>query len=717
MTWASESIKMKNKKSLALSRKILVALSLILLFTLITTLFSMYVDPSWKNTQGGIWLLIGKSFTSSTAILVAVFTLVSLIVGVYTNIFIQSENTGFIHQLPEIDKFFTGRKKQLQDLEEKFLSSEANIFGIHGMGGLGKTTLIVAFANRIAKKFDAELFLDMRGQSENPVTPDEAMLYVVRSFNPTYSNLENKSLITGAYRSLLKDKKVLILLDNVKDDAQVAELTPMEGSILLFTSRYKFSLPSSFQHELLLMSEEESCQLLIKIVPRVNTQEAGQIAELCGYLPIALKKAGYTILQYQYMSVGEYISKLSETKNRIGLIDASTSLSYNLLSNELKTAWRKMSVFQYDFGQEVASFILQCDEKQSADILTKLFSLSLVNGHIIQPSVPNEFDIAEYRFKFHDLDRLFANSKIKTKEQRDAEIAIVEHYSTVLNTIYVYFDKGGTDFLVSLSAFDREWVNISHAQYIAKKYSRTNERAAELCIGLCLNAAKFLDIRFPKEVIADWSETALRVSRRRKDLRNECLVLNNLGTAYSDMGDIDRGIPLLERAIEIARNINLPKAQINPLDNLGNAYRRKGDTAKSLEYHFESYKISKKEKATTAEPGTLTNIGNVYRDMGDLKNAIRYHILGLDTARKMDLKIEEINSLINLAADYIINGKIIMAVKSNWMALTLSKRLKIVRLEHLARGLFVDMLRTFSLSLAAKVEYFRDKATISSLGE
>jgi hypothetical protein len=70
-----------------------------------------------------------------------------------------------------------------------------------------------------------------------------------------------------------------------------------------------------------------------------------------------------------------------------------------------------------------------------------------------------------------------------------------------------------------------------------------------------------------------------------------------------------------------------------------------------------------------------------------------------------------------LAADYIINGKIIMAVKSNWMALTLSKRLKIVRLEHLARGLFVDMLRTFSLSLAAKVEYFRDKATISSLGE
>jgi tetratricopeptide (TPR) repeat protein len=678
-------------------RNILLALVLILSFTVILAFMNWRINAGWQNTPGGLWLVLGNSLTYATGFIVTVFTIVNLLGGFNRKSASQNDGARFIHQLPDTEKNFTGRVPELLELEEQFSKSEINVCGIHGMGGLGKTALTIAFANKIAKKYDADLFLDMRGHSDNTATPEEAMLHVVRSFNPTYSGLQNKSLIAGAYRSILKEKKTIILLDNVKDEASIQDLIPPTGSMLLFTSRRKFSISNSFQLNLPLMTNDEAVQLLIKVASRLNKEEASQIARLCGYLPNSLVKAAYMLKQYQSMDVGEYISLLSKAQTRVGLVEASISISYNLLSNELKTAWRYLSIFPDDFGLEVACFILGCDSKQGQKILTELLELSLVNPDLAFPSVPNEFDIAEYRVRFHDLDRLFARTKLKNNERKVLELKLAEYYATVLSTINVYFDRGGTDFLVSLSAFDREWANIEHAKKITEKYYKINDRAGHLCLHYCMSSLRFLDIRFPKEILIEWSKTALRIARRRKDMPNEGRALNNLGTAYSDIGEMDQGIPLLLKAIEIAQKSNMLQSEISPLDNLANAYRRKGDTEKALEYHLKAYERAKEVNDKDSEASILNNLGNVYLDMEDFKNAFHYHQLALKMAKANSL--EEVTALLNLTADYIIQGNIFKAVHHNWLALQLSKKMKIKSYEQRSwnsfRSMFKSLLSVF----------------------
>lgn len=626
----------------------------------------------------------------------------------------KGETMSFLHQLPELPKNFTGRDEQLKELERQLTKSTTNTFGIFGMGGLGKTTVTVAFAYQTSDKFDAEIFIDMGGMTDRPITSEEVMLHVVRSFSPTYSIQENNSLLIGAYRSILKENKVLLLFDNIRDEKQIQGLIPPTNSILIFTSRKKFSLPDSFFLELPLMSEEEACLLLRKTTNRPNKTETRQIAKLCGYLPNALVKAGSILNERRDLSVGKYISMLLDAEKRIALTDASTSLSYNLLNNQLKTAWKRLSIFPRDFGVEAACFILECSESVCRKILNELTKLSLLTPQLTPPTVPNEYDITESRFKLHELDREFARAKLKKDEQKRLELTLAEYYSTVLNAIFNYFNKGGTDYLVSLSAFDREWVNIENAQRISAKYSRTNDRAAEICISLCTNSPGLLDIRMPKNIIIEWSETALRITRRKRDIINSGVALNNLGTAYSDSLEIEKAIPLLKESIEIAQRTNMPHYLIGRLDNLGNAYRRKGDIENSLKYHMDAYEKAKETNNTNHLMGTLSNIGNVYRDIGDIKNALHYHQLDLKLVREKGITHWETLVLVNLCIDYLIQRNLLRALKNCLLALKHAKELRIASLEAMSLQLLRDMFITMFLNRSGRIEYFRNRSTVGA---
>jgi len=670
-----------------------------------------------NEIENEVKIALGNNYRLIIIILFLVLTIIS---GYFTWLQLkqeknhQDEKVSFLHQLPELVKNFTGRKEQLKELARQFKKSTTNTFGIYGMGGLGKTTLTVAFAHQTSEKFNAELFIDMRGMTDRPITPEEVMLHVVQSYSPTFSYQGNNSLLKGAYRSILKENKVLLLFDNVRDEKQIQDLIPPANSALIFTSRIKFSLPQSFSLELPLLSEEEACQLLLNITTRLNRTDSIKIANLCGYLPNALVKAGGIINEREDISVSEYISLLLEAEKRATLTEVSTSLSYNLLNNQLKTAWKRLSIFPGDFGIEAACIILKCSESIGQKILAELIKLSLLTPQLTPPTVPNEFDVTEYRYMFHELDREFARAKLKDGEKKRLELTLAEYYSTVLDAIFTYFNKGGTDYLVSLSAFDREWVNIENAQRISAKYSKTNARAAEICISLCTNSAGLLDIRMPKNIIIEWSETALRIVRRNRDIFNTGVALNNLGTAYSDNLEIEKAIPLLKESIEIAQRTNMPHYLIARLDNLGNAYRRKGDVKNALKYHMDAYEKAKETNNTNHLMGTLANIGNVYRDMGDIKNAIYYHQLDLKLVREKGIKHWETLVLVNISVDYIIQRNLLKALKNCFLALKLSRELRIGSLESMSLQLFRDMFITMLLNRSRRIEYFRNKSTVDN---
>ena len=89
------------------------------------------------------------------------------------------------HQIPPPPADFKGREKEINEILINF-DKGANITGLRGMGGIGKTALAFVLADRIKGRFpDGDLYLDLRGTSKSPLSPSEAMAQVIRAYRPT----------------------------------------------------------------------------------------------------------------------------------------------------------------------------------------------------------------------------------------------------------------------------------------------------------------------------------------------------------------------------------------------------------------------------------------------------------------------------------------------------------------------------------------------------
>ena len=112
------------------------------------------------------------------------------------------------------------------------------------MGGAGKTTLAIEAAWRMAGRFpDGILYIDMLGfGTAPPLTPAQAITAVIEQLEPTAKLPDRLDQLLPLYRRLLAGRKLLLLLDNARDTAQVADLVPPPPVALLVTSRHQIFL-------------------------------------------------------------------------------------------------------------------------------------------------------------------------------------------------------------------------------------------------------------------------------------------------------------------------------------------------------------------------------------------------------------------------------------------------------------------------------------------
>ena len=169
---------------------------------------------------------------------------------------------------------FKGREEEITDILSNF-EKGATITGLRGMGGVGKTALALVLADKIKNQFpDGQIFVDMRGTSNNPelppLTPEEAMAQVIRAYNPVDRLPENSNELRGLYLSILAGKRALLLLDNAASGEQVEPLLPPAGCSVLITSRIKFALPGLAEKDLDILPSDKACELLLEIAPRIG---------------------------------------------------------------------------------------------------------------------------------------------------------------------------------------------------------------------------------------------------------------------------------------------------------------------------------------------------------------------------------------------------------------------------------------------------------------
>ncbi|MFG1687161.1 ATP-binding protein [Nonomuraea sp. NPDC049269] len=314
-------------------------------------------------------------------------------------------------QLPAGVTEFVGRRRELMALADYYENANTmTAVAIDGMAGVGKTALTVHAAHRLTSRFpDGQLFVDLHGHTEgmSPVYPGDALARVLRTLGVVDEYIpEHLDDRAALYRSVLADRKVLIVLDNAADEDQVRPLLPAgPGCGLIVTSRHRLiGLDDTRTLSLDVLPPEEAVALFTRTSGKERVADAPatvlvEIVERCGLLPLAIRIAAVQLQARSTWSAGHLLHRL--TDDRLAeltagphSVGAALDLSYQRLSEEQRRVYRLLgSHVGTEFGAAEAAAALDTTVVRARRLLDQLLDV-----HLLRESAP-------CRYRFHDLVR------------------------------------------------------------------------------------------------------------------------------------------------------------------------------------------------------------------------------------------------------------------------------------------------------------------------
>ncbi|MEU8431301.1 BTAD domain-containing putative transcriptional regulator [Streptomyces sp. NPDC029216] len=583
---------------------------------------------------------------------------------------------------------FTGRTKELNELFE-FVREGApgqerysRIVAIDGMGGMGKTSLAVRAAHRLADRYpDGQLLIDLRGftPGETPVTPASALDGLLRTLGTPGDRIpEDLEGRAALWRAVLDGRRILLLLDNAVDAAQIRPLLPASpGCLVLVTSRARLlDLDGVEWVSIDLMKPEESTDLMTQTLGAARVaaepEAAAELAELCGHLPLALRIATARLRNRPRWTVRYLVERLRDETRRMDELSsgersvaATLRLSYLAMDEKHRTAFRMLSLHPgADIDVHAAAALLGTTLRDAEDTLEFLLDVHLVQ----QP------DIGLYTF--HDLVRSFAQSlRVPATEAADAAAVerLLGYYLTATDEAcevlfpgrnyrptgippYAgelpalgradlagrWFDQEHDGLLAAVSLADRR----GHDRYTAClsrnlafhlhargqfdefwSLGRLSVAAARrlddpglLSVSLSnLGAACWKLGRFEEglEVAAEGRDTAVRLGDRHIEAHSE----STIGLLLSMLGQYTAALPLIERAIGMAGELGALREESEALTMLSSLHAACGRYAEAEEAARRALRISRGLGYRGGETTALTDLAVAQAGRGAYEEA------------------------------------------------------------------------------------------------
>ncbi|WP_329367836.1 helix-turn-helix domain-containing protein [Streptomyces sp. NBC_00669] len=324
-------------------------------------------------------------------------------------------------ELPRVIADFTGRSAELVWIGELVYAESAPGVGVIGLitgsAGLGKTTFAVRAAHTVRASFpDGVLFLDLLGMSSHPVPADDALRSVLRALGVADPQIpDGAESRASLYRSILRERRVLVVLDNAASEEQVRPLLPAGGTsrALITTRRLLAGLEGVRRLVLGPMPVPEATRLLTGILgERAATDDEAdltRLSELCGGLPLALRIIGNRLASRPGWDAGELAARLADEERRLDQFTAGDlrianafGMSYEQLADQARSLFRRLAdVPGPDFDAALAAVAGAMPVKEVWDALDDLVDLGLLQ------------DSTAGRYRFHDLVRLFARERLR----------------------------------------------------------------------------------------------------------------------------------------------------------------------------------------------------------------------------------------------------------------------------------------------------------------
>lgn len=204
------------------------------------------------------------------------------------------------------------------------------LISVHGQGGVGKSALAVRAAHLAAASYpDGQLFADLGGPTSlNTSRLADLLRHFLNELGGVAGPDIDPDRLGARLRSILAGRRILVVLDDVADTAQIRPfLSTGSSSAVLVTSRARFTTLDGAEHVLVReLSVPDSVELLSRLVgPRVRAEPdaAVQIVELCGCLPLALRIAAARLLDHPHWRIRELADRLSDRSTRLDELETN----------------------------------------------------------------------------------------------------------------------------------------------------------------------------------------------------------------------------------------------------------------------------------------------------------------------------------------------------------------------------------------------------------
>ncbi|WP_250005088.1 BTAD domain-containing putative transcriptional regulator [Actinoplanes sp. M2I2] len=552
--------------------------------------------------------------------------------------------------LPDLPHF-TGRgdslRRALGLLHGRAAGSALRIVAIEGIPGVGKTSLATHLAYRVADEYpDGQLYADLRGlDPDAALDPAEVLQAFLHALGVRGPDIPKNDLArSGLYRSVLAERRVLIVLDNVRDADQARPLLPgAPGSLVLVTSRYSLAglAATHGAHVLALdvLPADEARELLVSRVgaARALADRAAldEIVDLCAGLPLALAVVAARALARPGFRLSDVARELHDAQGSLdgfGSDDPDSDLraifswSYRALSPAAARLFRLLALHP---GPDVTLPAAASLGGLSAGDARTVFG-ELARSRLITERRPG-------RYGAHDLIAAYARELMldgeSVAEREAAADRLLRYYRRVAYAANLFINAPidaepvAYEGVVAEPRDDKEaaaWFTAERAELKAVIRQAIDRGRVYDAWQLELTVQGF----YQRE--GWWHEWAtvvgecLTAAEDGGDRAGAAEMLRSLAGAQFYLGNSPLALGLLERALGIFTELGNASREALTLRNLGEVSFATGDYVRSVDHHHQALRMAESLGDRVAQADVLCRLADAQYELGD-------HVLSFET--------------------------------------------------------------------------------------
>lgn len=631
-----------------------------------------------------------------------------------------------VWQLPRVVHNLAGRDDLLAILDMLLLDHDPNqpapVVALHGMPGIGKTSLAVFWGYRRRDRFpDGCLFLNVHGYGPNPpVSADDAIARCLESLDvPAREVPPPGPRRTDKLNRMLAGRKILVLLDNVRDPAHVRPvLSAISSCPVLTTSR---AMPTGLVIRdgvrsvvVAPMSIEDSAALLCEdIGDRRATDDRASVTALAassGGLPLALKLIGQIAANRPHTSLADIARELDTCNALLEATGEDTELdtlqgaffmSVSALPPEAAAVLPVLGLHPRPSFSRHAACALAGQDLGETERLLKI----LTEVHLLEQE-------GFHRYRFHDLLHAYAANRshrdLPTEEQHDAVERLADFYCrsasaawrmlvphgqpvpalpTHTKTVPLVFDTDNEALqwcakergnLVAVTLLAANYQFHEYAWRIPAIMGEAVERWGfrddfldsvhvalqsarvvgnrEAEIGMLNYLGGSFFVRHNYRGALTQFTDALAIAQQAGHREGLSVSLHNVASASLELGDSEEAIRLYRQSLDLKRQLAAPGGAAHCLHRIALAHQRSGRYDEALDHYRQALKIRENIDDLRGQGDTLNELGALYHELGEYDLARDHCRRALKAHERSQDIVKEIKALTILAAVHYDTG-------------------------------------------------------------